>query len=95
MTGEYKPFTPTEGEHHFVHVAITKAGEYPENTEGEIRYIPARLTGEKIRPETYEVKVGKEFRDDPVFDLKLNDVAGETGNYLVLHLHKEDIYVEN
>lgn len=95
MTGKYKPFTPTEGERHFVHVAIPKAGEYPENTEGEIRYIPARLTGEKIRPETYEVKVGKEFRDDPRFDLKFGDVARETSNHLILHLHKEDIYVEN
>lgn len=96
MPKEYKHFTPTEGESHRVYVPIQKAGEYPENTEDEIRYVPARLTGKKVRQHTYEVEVSKEFRDLSTFDLKLNSntVERETSNNLYLHFQKEDIYVK-
>lgn len=94
MSEEYKPYVPKKGEKKVVHIAIPQAGTKPETKEGNIRYIPARTKGIEVRRETYEVKVDKMFRDDPRFDLKLDNVADEEGNYLILHLHKEDIFVE-
>lgn len=90
---EYKRFNPEAIDESRIHprehvyMRVEKEG-------GEVKYLSGYTRGEEVSTETYKVYFDTLYVEHPAFDyVDLNPVE-RVGNQIVVHLHKEDIYVE-
>lgn len=93
MSNQYKPFNPMDIENSYTPIRVAFRTNKNTNNKSKTKYIPSHTYGEEVSAETYKVYVDTIFREHPSYNIDF-EPRKVSGNTMVFHIHKEDIYVD-